>query len=231
VRILKADFGWMLISFNRCGATEAQHVGLPIKANATLLVLITVLYFSETIHSIVGDQMLSTKDALVLLHHHLGTSARALHSQVVAYLMRELAQLYKADPQLWELVGLCHDLDYFATEDDGRQHGLLTFAWLQHDLPEEALEAIAAHDYRTGVTTDTLLADMLKVADVVTVLDERLGRAALLRLLNDDGYTVLRATLGERVYLSDILEQYAAKHRLSLDHFAQILAGAPSQAS
>jgi len=32
VRILKADFGWMLISFYRCGATEAQDVGWRITA-------------------------------------------------------------------------------------------------------------------------------------------------------------------------------------------------------
>jgi len=130
--------------------------------------------------------------------------------------MHQLAQCYAADSQIWELVGLCHDLDYYAAEEDGSQHGLLTIRWLRHDLPEEALEAIAAHDCRTGVAADTLLADMLKVADVVTVLDERLGRAVLLQLLRDDDYASLRAAVGERVYLSDILQQYAAKHSLSL---------------
>jgi len=175
--------------------------------------------------------MLTTEDALVLLHHHLGTSARALHSQLVAYLMRELALLYAADLDLWELVGLCHDLDYFATQDDGRQHGLLTVRWLQHKLPDEALEAIAAHDYRSGVTSDTLLADMLKVADVVTVLDERLGRARLAQLLNDEDYMALQAGLGERVYLCEILQQYASKHTLSSRQIAQLLDRAPRQSS
>jgi HD superfamily phosphodiesterase len=175
--------------------------------------------------------MLATEDALVLLQHHLATSPRAQHSRVVANLMRQLAQLYAADLQLWELVGLCHDFDYFATQDDGRQHGLLTVRWLEHKLPEEALEAIAAHDYRTGVTSDTLLADMLKVADLVTVLDERLGRASLAQLLNDEDYILLRAALGERGYLSDILQQYAGKQRLSLRQIADLLEGAPRQSS
>jgi len=173
--------------------------------------------------------MLSPQDARALVHQHLGTTARALHSQVVAYLMHQLALVYAADPQLWQIVGLCHDLDYFATEHDGRQHGLLTIGWLRRDLPEEALEAIAAHDYRTGATADTLLADMLKVADVVTVLDQRLGRAALLQVLHGDDYTPLRAAVGEKVYLSDILQQYAAKRSLSLRGIAQILERAPMQ--
>jgi len=188
-----------------------------------------MVYSSERLGSIVGDHMLTTEGALVLLHNHLGTSTRALHSQLVAYLMRELAQACAADPFLWEVVGLCHDLDYFATEDDGRQHGLLAVHWLRQELPKEALEAIAAHDYRSGVTTDSLLADMLKIADVVTVLDERLGRAALTRLLNDQDYMALRAALGERVYLSVILQQYAGKHTLSLRQIAQLLEGAPGQ--
>jgi predicted hydrolase (HD superfamily) len=188
-----------------------------------------MLYFSKTILSIAGDHMLSIEDAHALLHQHLGTTARALHSQVVAYLMHQLALIYAADSRLWEIVGLCHDLDYYATEDDGRQHGLLTIRWLQHNLPEEALAAIAAHDYRTGVVTDTLLADMLKVADAVTVLDQCLGRATLLQLLRDDDDSGLRAAVGERSYLSDILQRYAAKHSLPLRRIARILEAAPAQ--
>jgi hypothetical protein len=43
VRILKADFGWMVISFYRCGATEAQHVG-PYIINATTRSVLMVCY-------------------------------------------------------------------------------------------------------------------------------------------------------------------------------------------
>src|SRR5688500_10025772 len=105
-------------------------------------------------------RMLSSTEALALVQQHLGNTPRALHSHVVAALMRQLAGLFVPDAVLWETVGLCHDLDFFTVADDWSQHGLLTIKWLSGHLPNDALQAIAAHDYRTGVYSDTLLADM-----------------------------------------------------------------------
>src|SRR5690242_17424822 len=120
--------------------------------------------------------MLSTTQALALIDQHLDDTPRAAHSRFVAYLMRSLASRFSADSQLWEVVGLCHDLDFFHIGDDWSQHGLVTIRWLAGLLPDDVLQAIAAHDHRTGVQSDTPLADMLKLADVVAVIDQRLGR-------------------------------------------------------
>lgn len=74
--------------------------------------------------------MLSGSDAEVLVSQHLATTPRAAHTRFVAYLMRQLARIFAADADLWEVVGLCHDLDFFETRDDRSQHGLLTVRWL-----------------------------------------------------------------------------------------------------
>jgi predicted hydrolase (HD superfamily) len=160
----------------------------------------------------------------------MGDTPRARHSQVVAALMDQLAGLFAQDAALWETVGLCHDLDFYAVGDDWGQHGLMTTDWLAGQLPSEALQAITAHDYRSGVLSDTLLADMLKAADATAILDQQLGRQGFQDIAVADSYPVLRHQVKERPYLSDILQEYGGKHGLSLAQIGALLSGAPAQA-
>jgi predicted hydrolase (HD superfamily) len=106
--------------------------------------------------------MLTTAQADILVSKHLGATPRAAHTRFVAYLMRQLAREFAADANLWEIVGLCHDLDFFETCENRSQHGLHTIQWLGDKIPAEAQSAIASHDHRTGVLADSLLADALK---------------------------------------------------------------------
>ena len=173
--------------------------------------------------------MLSTPEALILVGRYLGDTPRATHTRVVSHLMRRLAEHFGEDCELWEVVGLCHDLDFFETSGDRSQHGLLTVSWLAGRLPEAAQQAIAAHDHRTGVVADTRLADMLKVADAMTVIDGRLGRGIWAPLDRADPYMALRDKLEDCAYLSDILQRYASKHAVPFACLADIVTTAPSQ--
>ena len=173
--------------------------------------------------------MLSVTEADALVERHLGGTPRAAHSRLVAYVMRRLAGIFAADAELWEVVGLCHDLDYLRTSDNPSQHGLLTVEWLADSLPGEARQAIAAHDHRTGVQADTLLADMLRAADVIAVIDQRLGRSTLCGMDQANPYLALRAQLGDRPYLCEILQRYAQKHGLSFSRIVESMGAAPPQ--
>lgn len=173
--------------------------------------------------------MLSTAEARALVSQRLGKTPRAIHTNVVAYFMRRLAEHFSADTELWEVVGLCHDLDFFETSNDRSQHGLLTISWLGDQLPEAAQQVIAAHDHRTGVQVDSLLADMLKVADAAAVTDQRLGRGVWRELDSRDPYASLRTKLGERAYLGDILQRHAGKHALPFARIVDIIEAAPLQ--
>jgi hypothetical protein len=173
--------------------------------------------------------MLSKAEALGLIHKHLDDTPRAAHSRLVGYIMQELASVFAADAHLWEITGLCHDLDFFVTSGDWSQHGLLTTRWLAGQLPDDALVAIAAHDHRTGVRSDTLIADMLNLADAVAVIDKRFGRDLFTQADNGDPYTTLRNRLGERAYLVDILDRHASKHRLPFGRIRDIVAAGPPQ--
>jgi hypothetical protein len=165
--------------------------------------------------------MLSIAEADALVERHLGGTPRAAHSRFIGHLMRCLAEILEANADLWEVVGLCHDLDFLETSTDPSRHGLLTIEWLAGSLPEVARQAIAAHDHRTGVQAETQLADMLKVADAVAVIDHSLGRGALCAVNAADAYPALRSRLGDRSFLCDIVQRRANKHHLS---FARIVA-------
>jgi ribosomal protein S18 acetylase RimI-like enzyme len=173
--------------------------------------------------------MLSAAAANLLISRHLGDTPRAAHSRFVAYLMRRLAGIFAADADLWKVVGLCHDLDFFQTSGDLSQHGLLTIKWLGDRIPADAQAAITAHDHRTGIQADTLLADTLKAADAIAVIDERLGRRLLCDVDQTAPYTILRSQLGDRPYLCDILQRYIDKHGLAFARIVEIVTSAPSQ--
>jgi predicted hydrolase (HD superfamily) len=147
-----------------------------------------------------------------LIDAHLGDTPRARHSREVGRLLGELARRVGGDVHLWTLVGLCHDLDYFAVAGDWSRHGILTGEWLGGELPDNARRAIAAHDHRTGVTDGSLLGDMLKLADTVANLGDHVGYPTLKR----ESAEALRQRLGRRVYLVDILERLTAKHGLRI---------------
>ncbi len=113
--------------------------------------------------------MITREDAVVLLDKHLGDSLRARHSLFTGFLMKHLARMLDQPADLWEVTGICHDLDFDVTKADRSRHGLVTAEWLKDDLPDDALLAIQAHDHRTGVVSDTKLADGLKLADAVAI--------------------------------------------------------------
>lgn len=173
--------------------------------------------------------MLSVTDADKLIRQHLGDTPRADHSRFVACIMKRLAETFSAPADLWEIVGLCHDLDFFQVTGDWSRHGLLTVEWLGDSIPIEARNAIAAHDHRTGVQSDTLLADMLKTADAIAIIDERLGRSSFRDAASTGPYAALRSQLGHRTYPSDILGRYCDKHALPFQRIVEIVADAPKQ--
>jgi putative nucleotidyltransferase with HDIG domain len=146
--------------------------------------------------------MLTSDQANELIDHHLGPSARAAHSRYVAALMRKLAAVVSADPELWEVTGLCHDLDYDVTHAAPERHGLVSADWLRDRLPTDALRAIEAHDHRTGVVADTPIARALKIADALSLLP-RAGVPGALGA--DDPRAQLLALAGSRPWLAGLI--------------------------
>lgn len=157
------------------------------------------------------DSQLTIAEAEQLVAADLGDSARGAHSRDVAELMARLAGQVGGDPDLWRIVGLCHDLDFFEVGNNWPEHGVRTAARLNGRLPDEALRAIAARDHRTGFTEESMMADMLKLADALAVACEHVDTDTILGPSAE-----LRARIGGRIYLADMIERFAARHRIDL---------------
>ncbi|MEG6507487.1 HD domain-containing protein [Methyloligella sp. 2.7D] len=173
--------------------------------------------------------MITIEQAHAKLKAHLGDSPKATHCRVVAHLMRQLAEKSQENADLWEVVGLCHDLDETETKGNRQLHGILTAQWLADDLPSDALEAIRAHDHRTGVKAETELADALKLADALAIADEDAGREAIGRIGTEGGWHELSERLVRRPYLLPIISDLCNRMDESLADLAGLFDRAPRQ--
>lgn len=163
-----------------------------------------------------------------MVRARLGETPRAAHSRFVGLLMARLAEATGVDAESWRVVGLVHDLDYFAVEGDWSRHGRLAAEWLEGRLEAEALVAIAAHDHRSGVTSDSALAAGLRLADALAVLDQAGGRERVVAALRAGD---LAEVAGERVYLGLIIVRLADRLGVGIAELGVMLAGLPEQAA
>jgi hypothetical protein len=106
-----------------------------------------------------------------------------------------------------------------------RENGMLSVAdanlLIDHHLGDTPR---AAHSRFVG-----LLADLLKAADAIALVDQRLGRRWLCDIDQTDPYTMLRRQIGDRPYLCDMLQRYTDKHTLSFVRNVEIMASASLQ--
>lgn len=82
--------------------------------------------------------MLTRRTALSLVRQHLGDGPRARHSVFVGYVMASLATLLGEDAGLWEVTGLCHDLDFEVISQDRCRHGMVAGPFGTREAPVQA---------------------------------------------------------------------------------------------
>ncbi len=113
--------------------------------------------------------MITRREALELVEANLEKKNLVKHVLAVEAIMRALAPRYGADPEVWGMAGLLHDLDYERTFEDPDSHGRVTMELLEGvDLPDEVRHAILAHCGKAGRDSDMDRA--IYAADPVTGL-------------------------------------------------------------
>jgi len=108
--------------------------------------------------------------ALTILHEWVQSESLRKHCYAVADSMKHFATLRGADVDLWEAVGLLHDMDYERhpnheqSATDG--HPSVGVAWLRdHGWSEEVCRAILSHANYTTVARETPLEQTLYAVD------------------------------------------------------------------
>jgi predicted hydrolase (HD superfamily) len=83
-----------------------------------------------------------------LLHEYLHGAYVLKHSRATEVILRALAPRFEADPDLWGITGLLHDLDLELVEGDPNRHARETVKILadRFAYPQEGLVAILAHN-------------------------------------------------------------------------------------
>jgi putative nucleotidyltransferase with HDIG domain len=116
-----------------------------------------------------GDPMLK-EQALAILHEWVQSESLRRHCYAVADSMKYFAQANGADADLWEAVGLLHDMDYERHPNQEQSptegHPSVGVAWLREQgWSEEVCRAILSHADYAGVARETPLERTLYAVD------------------------------------------------------------------
>jgi putative nucleotidyltransferase with HDIG domain len=108
--------------------------------------------------------------ALSILHDWVQSESLRKHCYAVADSMKHFARLRSTDADVWEAVGLLHDMDYERhpnlEHSSTEGHPFMGVAWLRdHGWSEEICRAILCHADYSGVSRETPLEKTLYAVD------------------------------------------------------------------
>ena len=108
--------------------------------------------------------------AQAILHDWVQSESLRKHCYAVADSMKHFAQMQGQDPDLWEAVGLLHDMDYERHPNLERSategHPFVGVAWLRENgWTDEVCRAILSHADYSGVSRETPLERTLYAVD------------------------------------------------------------------
>src|SRR4030042_5917444 len=114
--------------------------------------------------------MITRDESIAIVKEHVKNENLVKHMIAVGAIMRGLAARFGEDQDLWEDVGILHDVDYEKVGQDWTRHGAVSADIVKDLLPEEALYAIRAHNPQTGSTPKNRVDISLYSADALSGL-------------------------------------------------------------
>jgi putative nucleotidyltransferase with HDIG domain len=112
--------------------------------------------------------MITREKSLALVHEHVKNENLVNHMIAVGAIMKGLAKHFGEDPELWEAVGILHDIDYENFGEDFSKHGAVSAEMVKDLLPEDGINAILRHNELTGNKPETRFDISLLAADAIS---------------------------------------------------------------
>ncbi|WFN33973.1 HDIG domain-containing protein [Methanogenium sp. S4BF] len=114
---------------------------------------------------------MESDDAILLLREHVAKESLIAHCRATAAIMRASAGALGEDADLWEVIGILHDIDYEEVNEDMERHGDAGAVLLRAaGFGEEVAGPVQRHNYRKYGDSDTPVDTALTAADNISGL-------------------------------------------------------------
>ncbi len=114
--------------------------------------------------------MITRAESIELVKENVKNKNLVNHMIGVGAIMKGLAEHYGEDAQLWEVVGILHDIDYETFGEDFANHGAKSAEMVKEILPDDAIKAIRSHNPLTGYNAESRFDIALLAADAISGL-------------------------------------------------------------
>ncbi len=114
--------------------------------------------------------MITRAESIELVKENVKNKNLVNHMIGVGAIMKGLAEHYGEDAQLWEAVGILHDIDYETFGEDFANHGAKSAEMVKDILPDDAIKAIRSHNPLTGYEPELKFDIALLAADAISGL-------------------------------------------------------------
>ena len=143
--------------------------------------------------------------ALTVLHEWVPSESLRRHCYAVADSMRHFAQLQGADADLWQAVGLLHDMDYerYPNQEQSATEGhpFIGVACLRENgWNEEICHAILSHADYSGVTRETPLERTLYAVDELSGFVMAVARVRPSKSIHDVDVAAVKKKMKDKAF-------------------------------
>jgi putative nucleotidyltransferase with HDIG domain len=151
--------------------------------------------------------MSRSSDALAILHEWVKSESLRKHCYAVADSMKYFAPLSGAaeDVDLWEAVGLLHDMDYEKHPNLERSategHPFVAVQWLRdHGWSEEVCRAILSHADYSGVGPESNLEKTLRAVDELSSFVVAVALVRPTKSINDVDLAAVKKKMKDKAF-------------------------------
>src|SRR5437667_7886788 len=143
--------------------------------------------------------------ALVILQEWVRSESLRKHCYAVADSIKHFAQLRGEDVDLWEAVGLLHDMDYEKHPNLERSssegHPFVGVKWLRENgWSEEVCHAILSHADYSGVEPETPLEKTLRAVDELSGFVIAVARVRPTKSINDVDVAAVKKKMKDKAF-------------------------------
>ena len=144
-------------------------------------------------------------EALNIMHVWVQSESLRKHSYAVADSMKHFAQLRGDDVDLWEAIGLLHDMDYERHPNLERSptegHPFIGVAWLRdHGWSEEVCRAILSHADYASVSRQTPLEKTLYAVDELSSFAVAVALVRATKSIHDVDVRAVRKKMKDKAF-------------------------------